>query len=858
MKKKVLFLTNSNNCMSQRLSLELRALNHQVNIHLASSELEMLKSFEKLQYDIVFCPFLTRKVPPQIYKSGVPCIIVHPGIKGDRGISSLDWAIYNKSPEWGVTLLQAVEQMDAGPIWSSKTFTMPCDTTKSYIYRTLVVQKTVEALKEFLFKYDQGIKPDPLNYDNPDVKGTFMPKMKDKTRTVAWDEPLQDILRKIRCSDSDPGAIGSINGKEFRLFNVFPDKTLNKYSEYEKFPIGSVIGQRDDAICLKTKDSPLWISHLKDEKAIKLPAMHFFPRSAFETLPIPKFFVSEKPETFQEIFVIIQKQEIAHIHFRFLNGAMNTSQCLRLRKVIETIAQLEKIKIIVLRGGKDFFSNGINLNTIEASKNPELESMRNILAINDCIREIFSAKNKITVAYLEGNAGAGGAMMPLAADFVWASPNVILNAHYKGMGLSGSEYWTYFLKKRIGVEQALKLTEELSPVLARNMVSSGMIDKIIYSENELDYSLEVLIKNYREIIKGKIEKRDEKWFSQLENCRNEEIANMKENFAHRDYHRARSNFVHKICPKGMVSSNISQDIPGKNVIDCKKFVEFQIKNKIIPKIKSFKEKYNEVPAITIFQVGNNLESTVYVQNKQKLFEENGFKFKLEQLMLTQNERNLEEKLRNLIKESNDDPNVHGIIVQLPLPVSMNTIQILESIHPIKNIDGFHSNNYGRVGLSNYFNGDYILPCAVRGIIELLDFYDIKTQGKNIVVIGKGLTVGLPLSLYLINQGATVTVCNKQTVKLEEKIAKADLIISATNCAHIINPDWLTPKSIIIDVGTKVIIGKNNQRIILGNLQSENLQFGYYTPVPGGIGRITVVSALLNTCDAFEKLKTLNK
>ena len=838
--------------MSQRLALELKARGHNINVQLAISEKSMLDAYNQLKPDFVLCPFLTKKVPEPIYTSETPCIIVHPGIKGDRGISSLDWAVNTKAQEWGVTFLSAVEEMDAGPIWSSKNFPVHESATKSSLYRTQVVRTAVKCLEETLYKLENGIAPEPLDYTNASVKGTLMPRMKDEVRKIDWEkDSLDSVLRKIRCSDSVPGAIATLEGQSFRLFNPFVEEILMPKGSYNDLASGSVVGYRNGAVLVKTKDAPLWITHLKKANSLKIPSMSYFNQKAFHAIKAPVLVHNGKPKTFQDIWVNVHDQ-IACLNFNFLNGAMSTEQLTRLNAAINQVAQMPNIKVVVLRGADDFFSNGINLNTIASASSAYEESYKNINAINDCIKSIFSMKDKVTVAYLEGNAGAGGAMMPLACDFVLSSPDVVLNPHYKSMGLYGSEYWTYWLTRRVGRERAIALTEECQPVLAREMVTCGMIDGIVDSEDAMFSEVDRILSRYEAIVSEKQQERTESWFKLLENHRENELGNMRENFVHNDYQKSMSNFVFKACPKSMVSSaHIIQDNPIKQVIDCKTFVEEKIKGVIVPKMKDLKENKRVAPQIKIVQVDNLLESCLYIEAKRKTFEENGFKVCITRIDSSKTP-DLIAALITEIKAANSDDHVHGIIVQLPLPPHINSLTVLEHIHPVKNIDGFSIENIGKIALSKHVD-DFILPCTVRGVVEILNHYDIKIQGKNFVVIGKGLAIGLPLSLYLINNGATVTVCDRHTKDLKAHIQMADVIIGASSTQFVIEPEWLSPKSIVIDVGTKVVVDKTGKTKIFGNLNGKKTRAGFFTPVPGGVGVTTVLMAMMNTLEASERL-----
>ena len=156
---------------------------------------------------------------------------------------------------------------------------------------------------------------------------------------------------------------------------------------------------------------------------------------------------------FQEIWTKQTPEGVCYVHFNFYNGAMNTDQCQRLSHALRRIAGDENAKVVVLMGGHDFFSNGIHLNCIENASNPAIESLHNITAINDVVRDVFSMEDKITISAVQGNAGAGGVMMTLASDLVLSRDGVVINPHYTSMKLFGSEYHTFFLERRLGREK---------------------------------------------------------------------------------------------------------------------------------------------------------------------------------------------------------------------------------------------------------------------------------------------------------------------------------------------------------------------------------------------------------------------
>ena len=193
---------------------------------------------------------------------------------------------------------------------------------------------------------------------------------------------------------------------------------------------------------------------------------------------MPKLNISPDQAVEGRTFREIRYQEhhqIGYLHFEFYNGAMSTSQCRRLQHAYRW-ARRRPTKAIVLMGGHDLWSNGIDLTAIEAAADPVLESWRNINAIDDLVRDIITTESHLTCAAMAGNAGAGGAILALAADVVCARHGVVLNPHYQTMHLFGSEYWTYLLPRRVGARQARELTDRCQPISANTAKSIGLID----------------------------------------------------------------------------------------------------------------------------------------------------------------------------------------------------------------------------------------------------------------------------------------------------------------------------------------------------------------------------------------------
>jgi putative two-component system hydrogenase maturation factor HypX/HoxX len=552
---RILLLATAYNSLTQRVHVELVYRGHDVSIELALSEELMTESVELFQPDLVIATFVKKAIPATIWGRYI-CLIIHPGIKGDRGPSSLDWAIMSNAEEWGVTALQAIEEMDAGDIWSSVNFRMPSH-SKSCIYRTEVAGAAIKAILQTIERLEcRHFVPEPLNYNQEDVKGRLRPYMRQEIRAIDWSsDSAGTILRKIRAADSHPGVLDIIYGEEYYLYGAHEEDTLTG------FP-GEIIAQQHGAICRAAGDGAVWISHLKKRKQgnqsfFKLPAAMVLGESLKHVpeLPWPRQ-VSSSCKTYREIWYE-EKNKVGYLCFEFYNGAMHTDQCQRLKASFLNACK-RPTKVIVLMGGHDFWSNGIHLNVIEASENPAEESWRNINAMNDLVYSILTTTSHLVIAAMQGNAAAGGVMLALAADKVYAHKGIVLNPHYKRMGLYGSEYWTYSLPKRVGQKKAMELVNNCMPIGTHLAQEIGLIDAFLESNTvsfqhriraiaeemaqSSDYEQQLTIKQENRL-------RDEQ-FKPLEAYRNAELEQMKVNFhgSDKSYHVARRNFVYKITP----------------------------------------------------------------------------------------------------------------------------------------------------------------------------------------------------------------------------------------------------------------------------------------------------------------------
>ena len=219
---KILFLTTAHNSLSQRLSIELTELGHIVDVALAISESAMLDAVGQHAPDLIIAPMLKRKIPEAIWSKHV-CLIVHPGVKGDRGASSLDWAIMTGQTIWGVTVLQAAAEMDAGAIWASYNFALSGSSiAKSSVYRRQVTEAAVRGVLEAVEKFQlRQFKPEPLDYSSTDVIGCWRPTMLQSDRAIDWSrDSTKEIAAKICAADSTPGVLDTLLGRTCFLYGA--------------------------------------------------------------------------------------------------------------------------------------------------------------------------------------------------------------------------------------------------------------------------------------------------------------------------------------------------------------------------------------------------------------------------------------------------------------------------------------------------------------------------------------------------------------------------------------------------------------------------------------------------------------
>ncbi|MCX7797303.1 MAG: bifunctional methylenetetrahydrofolate dehydrogenase/methenyltetrahydrofolate cyclohydrolase FolD [Melioribacter sp.] len=293
------------------------------------------------------------------------------------------------------------------------------------------------------------------------------------------------------------------------------------------------------------------------------------------------------------------------------------------------------------------------------------------------------------------------------------------------------------------------------------------------------------------------------------------------------------------------------------IIDGKK-VAAEIREELKLKIADFKNKTGKVPGLVAILVGNNPASEVYVSSKSRACEELGMTSKVEKFP----SEIREEELIQCVTRYNEDENFHGILVQLPLPSHINEQKIIETILPSKDVDGFHPVNVGNLVIGK----ETFYPCTPYGIVELLKRYSIETKGKHVVVVGRSNIVGKPIANMLLQKkegaNAIVTICHSAAKDLSRYTKDADILIAAIGKENFITADMVKEDVVVIDVGINRIEDKNSKKgyKIVGDVKFDEVEkkASYITPVPGGVGPMTIAMLLTNTFSAFKKFLEKNK
>jgi len=277
------------------------------------------------------------------------------------------------------------------------------------------------------------------------------------------------------------------------------------------------------------------------------------------------------------------------------------------------------------------------------------------------------------------------------------------------------------------------------------------------------------------------------------------------------------------------------------IIDGKKISE-SIQAEIAKEVSQLKKERGITPGLAAILAGENEASKIYVRNKETACKKAGMFAEQHTLPVTVTE----EELLHLIYTLNHDPNIHSILVQLPLPKQIEEQKILEALLPEKDVDGFHPINMGNLLIGR----PTVAPCTPMGIIKILEAIDCKIEGKDAVVLGRSNIVGKPTALLLMQRHATVTICHTRTQNLPEKVRRADIVIAAMGHAQTVKGDWIKKGAVVIDVG----INRLPDGKLTGDVEFEEAKknASFITPVPGGVGPMTIAMLLWNTLQAAKR------
>ncbi len=547
----LLLLTHAFNSLAQRLFVELRALDHIVSVEFDINDHVSNEAVELFQPDLIIAPFLKRAIPESIWRY-YPCLIVHPGIVGDRGPSSLDWAILKGKPIWGVTVLQATAEMDGGPVWAHSEYPMR-SASKASLYRHEVTESAVQAVTTALQRYRSGkYKPEPQGCMKSAAHGSWQPCMRQVDRRIEWErDSTQTILRKMQSADGSPGVLDQLFEHDVYLYDAQVENKLRGLP-------GEIIARSGPAVCRATVDGAIWIGHVRisNGRSFKLPTTHVFKQQLADLPEIKTDAIDINLSSGYREIHYIRRGQVGYLYFQFYNGTMSVDQCRRLLEAYR-YAIRQPTCTLMMMGGPDFWSNGMHLNLIEVAESAADESLRNIHAIDDLVEEIIRTTSQLTIAVMQGNAGAGGVFLARACDLVWARSGIVINPHYKDMGnLYGSEYWTYLLPRFAGEENAQAIADMRLPMGMPEAVDLGLVDRAF--DVGTSAFLQVVDKAIMELIASGVHEqmlrdnyqrilRDEST-KPLKDYRAEELEQMKMNFYGFDpsYHVARYNFVYKV------------------------------------------------------------------------------------------------------------------------------------------------------------------------------------------------------------------------------------------------------------------------------------------------------------------------
>ncbi|NSC24869.1 hydrogenase maturation protein, partial [Streptomyces albus subsp. chlorinus] len=384
--------------------------------------------------------------------------------------------VHEGRTRWGVTVVraEAEAETDAGDVWASAECELPREAAKSDVYRGEVSDAALEAVRSAVARFAAGGHRPRAQQERPVVR----PALPQSARRIDWGaDRTSTVLRTLRAADSQPGVLDELLGEEWYLHGGHFEDQLHG-------PPGEIVATRAGAICRATVDGAVWIPQLRPRRSADGRATFKLPATLAlgERLPdVPERPAPLEPAPERVTYTEIRYRErngVGFVHFSFPGGAMSTVQCRRLLAAYR-YACTRPTRVVVLGGGRDFFSNGIHLGVMEAAPDPAAEGWANVQAMDDVVEAVLTTTDRLVVAALGGNAAAGGAMLAAAADEVWCRAGAVLNPHYRLMGLPGSELWTYTLPRRVGPEITEALMRDAEPMSAASARRIGLVDRVL-------------------------------------------------------------------------------------------------------------------------------------------------------------------------------------------------------------------------------------------------------------------------------------------------------------------------------------------------------------------------------------------
>ncbi|GGK91820.1 enoyl-CoA hydratase-related protein [Mangrovihabitans endophyticus] len=477
---RILLLVSAFDGLSQRAWCALRDAGHDVGVHLADGAPDLLDGVRAAAPDLVFCLFPSDATLHAMRRDRRQwrhwrTVVLRPAPVGDHGPAPVDRAIVDGLPSWGVTALQLTDDPDTARIWTTRTFAMPAAAPrKTALMHGPVADAAMACLKDVIGKAADpsfsGVHTDQMPTAAPGQ--TARPAVTPHDRALDWAMPTEQILRRVRAADGNPGVRAELAGLNVLAYDAHPGPARGGRP-------GSLLMRRQGAVLVATGDGSAWLGHLRADapQACKLPAttllgkrLHDVPHS-----PVPPGCEPETPSAYRQVRYR-RSGGVGWLVFDFYNGAMSTGHCRRLLAGLRH-ATAQDTDVLVLRGGTDAFSNGLHLHVIEAAAEPASAAWHNIRAFNAICKEIIGCTRQLIIAAYAGSAAAGGAMLGLGADVTAARAGIVLNPHY-GFGLYGSDLHTWTLPRRVGADTAQRLIDEKLPVSVERAASAGFIDEV--------------------------------------------------------------------------------------------------------------------------------------------------------------------------------------------------------------------------------------------------------------------------------------------------------------------------------------------------------------------------------------------